>query len=600
MARVLIVDDDPTARRLLEEMIHREGHVAISASGGADALDVFNREEIDLVLVDLRMPEMDGQELIERMRATKQDVSIIVVSGAGTKDDLARAMRAGCYDFIDKPILDYDRFRTTINRAVEQRQMAVREQQYIEQLRASHEQQERQLRQLQLLHEVTTAWQGTFEQDHLLSMVLTCATSGRALGYNRAHVFLVSPEGRHLQGAMALGPSSREEAGKIWSQLASLSLSEQLDLVRRSPPNDAISKDISHISIPIDDSNEILAQCVRERAAFVVNDSYNSSMVGPALSQALRVKEFACAPLIARDEVLGVLIIDNLYTGRPIRQEDIQVLSTFANQAALALATVQSYQRLKRHLVQMQRMQERLIESERVAATGSVAAQVAHEIRNPLFVISGYARRLLNAESANSETASAARIIVQESDRLEQILTRVLNYLHESERHMMRADLNDSVRRAAESVRDTIESHKVGLALGLAPLPVVEVDPQLMEQVVVNLLLNALAATRAGGRIDVRTSSEGDIVRLEVSDTGVGIPAEDLPNLFNPFYSANTSGIGVGLAVVNRIVHSFGGTIRVQSRENEGTVMTVLIPTADAKERESNMGPEGGGLQQRA
>jgi signal transduction histidine kinase len=229
-------------------------------------------------------------------------------------------------------------------------------------------------------------------------------------------------------------------------------------LCKAAVEENEFSRLISRLSIPTSESNEIVATCVRERRAFVVHEARHSPNVSRSFADTIRVDEFACAPLIARGEVFGVLIVDNLFTRRPILEADSQVLSTFANQAALALATVRGYQRLQTQVVQVQRMQERLVEAERMAAVGNVAAQVAHEIRNPLFVIGGYARRLAGLSDIPHEAAECAHVIIDEAGRLGNILARVLDYLQESQGTLERADLNAVAEAAIDSVRETIDA----------------------------------------------------------------------------------------------------------------------------------------------
>lgn len=584
MGRILLVDDEPVVLQLFERQLTDAGYTVAAIEDPRQALPLLESGDFDAALVDLRLPHMDGPELIEAIRARKPDLPVIVVSGGGTREDIARALRAGCYDFLAKPILDFDLVLTTVARAVELRRSRAREREVHDQLRDAHERQRRQLRELELLHEVAMAWQGAFDERRLLRMILTCATSGQALGFNRAHVFLVSPDKTSLQGSMALGPSSGEDAGRIWSRLASLSLAEQLEL-QTDAEDDEVSRAIARLSIPLADSDQIVAACLHKRAAIIVNDAWNSPHVGRAFAEAIRAAEFACAPLIARDEVLGVLVVDNLYTGKPILPSDLRVLSTFANHAALALANAQGYTRLQNHLARMQRMQERLIEAERMAAVGNVATQVAHEIRNPLFVISGFAQRLAEMPHTDPRATDAARIILEEANRLSEVLSHVLSYLQSSTTMLTRGSLNDIVSAAAAAASDLLRDHKLVLDLELGALPEVEVDVRLMEHVIGALLEHATAATPPGGHIHVRTSAEGELIRLDVSDGGEPLPAEELAQLFNPFYTRPLEGHGANLAAAQKIIHSFGGALRVKNRGGQGTTITALLPSAEAKER---------------
>jgi len=241
---------------------------------------------------------------------------------------------------------------------------------------------------------------------------------------------------------------------------------------------------------------------------------------------------------------------------------------------------------------ELRRAQRQVLHSEKMASLGKLSATVAHEINNPLSGVLAYAR-LVERELADQPLSPEVRaelgrylsLIQKESARCGEIVKNLLLFARRRGAEMTRIDVNAIVERSLMLVRHHLEMS--GVRLRTDPLigdPQIVADAGQLQQGLVALLVNAAEAmsgsSQDGGELAVRVTGDADEIRIDVSDTGVGIPPEVLPHIFEPFFSTKdgTSGVGLGLAVVYGIVQRHGGTIDVESRAGEGSTFHVRMP----------------------
>lgn len=208
----------------------------------------------------------------------------------------------------------------------------------------------------------------------------------------------------------------------------------------------------------------------------------------------------------------------------------------------------------------IRRLQDERVRAEKLAALGQVTAGIAHEIRNPLTAMKMTLQILLDGEPPGDRRESLS-VVLKETERLQLTVDGLLAYAKPPALSLAPGDLNDVVRGALGVLDAQMKHVGVTLASRLGELPRVPLDAPRMHQVVVNLLLNAVQAAGAGGRVEVVTEASGGEVRLSVTDSGPGIPVEARPRVFEPFYSTKTGGIGLGLAVSKRLVDDHGGRL---------------------------------------
>ncbi len=281
-----------------------------------------------------------------------------------------------------------------------------------------------------------------------------------------------------------------------------------------------------------------------------------------------------------------VLYVLDTYYVPPDGQRELTVRILFFFLSAILVNRLATENRLK--TVRLSQANKELSEaqaevrrSERLAALGQLSAGLAHEIRNPLGVISASAEILAkNVEDENEVAKEVAGFIGAEVNRTNALVTRFLDFARPSKPHREVQQLNPIIERALQTLADTRkpEDPDVRVEANLGQVPPFSFDATLIESSVANLLLNAREAMTQGGRLRVESAADDGFARITVSDTGPGIPPEKLEDVFNPFFTTKPHGVGLGLAMVSKFIDSHGGTITVESQPGDGARFRILLP----------------------
>jgi len=313
----------------------------------------------------------------------------------------------------------------------------------------------------------------------------------------------------------------------------------------------------------------------------VVSAATVSGVVGTLVFTALAACAYA--------SFLLFLDWDKLFMGQPEIEIFIQrlvclfMVGNLANVLAEALR-VQSekHRRTAEHLAEANRQvlvaHEAVRRSDKLAALGQLTAGLAHELRNPLGTIKASAEMLNQQLSAENAVArEVAGFISTEVDRTNSLVTRFLQFARPLKLRLEPADLAQLLDRAiAEAER---EAPGIAVYRNYAPeMPPFAFDAELMERVFYNLVLNAAQATAPGGTVTVKTRAEGRTAEIAVIDRGVGIGAAQMKDIFNPFFTTKPEGVGLGLAIVAKIVDEHGGKIAVESEPGKGSIFCVALP----------------------
>ncbi|HWI40678.1 MAG TPA: ATP-binding protein, partial [Verrucomicrobiae bacterium] len=224
----------------------------------------------------------------------------------------------------------------------------------------------------------------------------------------------------------------------------------------------------------------------------------------------------------------------------------------------------------------------RLMQGEKLAAIGEMAATIAHELKGPLVSIGGFARRLARKIPQSTPEGKAADTIVKEALRLEKMLSDILSYARKPSLCYSPCDLREIMEDSLRLVMPSLEECGIAVTTLYREVPTFMGDFQQLKQLFLNLLLNAQEAMRCGGRLDasIEPASLGGLpaVAVTIADTGSGVPVELLNSIFNPFFTTKPHGTGLGLPIVHRIVTNHGGKIEVRNRAGGGAEFRVLLP----------------------
>lgn len=543
----------------------------------------------------------------------------------------------------------------------------------------------RKNQELSRLFFINSVVRSTLELDKLLKMVLTVVTMGDGMGFNRAILFLVDESKKVLQGQMGVGPASPEEAKNIWLSMEGKSLGAIIEEIESSPIHLNSHLDRLSQSLSIDINGDcILCRCVREKRPYNVYNALTEPLVTPYLIKVLGADSFGVVPLISRDKIIGLIWVDNLFTGRPIKDEDLQFLMGFSSHIASAIENARLFENvtlaqselknifesisdmvyytdndliirrvnqavvrkigkpeeeiigrrcfeifhgmeepwemcphfksvdsqkpyvgeiedpylngtfvvsnspifdssgnfvgtvhISRDITELRNLRERVVHSERMAALGELAARVAHEIRNPLISIGGFARRL--EKKLSGDIQEYAKIIVNEVSRLENILKEILGFVKSSRVNKSCVNINDLLTGIVDFITPEMDEKQNLVIREFSELPIVAViDPDRIKEAILNIFTNAAQATDHG-TITVKTRLEDNEAVIELTDTGCGIKEEDIKNIFNPFFTTKPQGTGLGLAVTHKIIQEHNGKIKVESVWGGGTAFKIYL-----------------------
>ncbi|BCR05521.1 sensor histidine kinase [Desulfuromonas versatilis] len=238
----------------------------------------------------------------------------------------------------------------------------------------------------------------------------------------------------------------------------------------------------------------------------------------------------------------------------------------------------ESYGKLREQADLILEIEEQLRRADRLSALGELSAGMAHEIRNPLGSIRGTAEILRDGIDPADKRYEFSQILIKEVDRLNRVVQEFLEFARPASPERGVVSVNEALREvltltAQQALKAAVEVH-----FEAEEIPRLAGNQEQLKQAFLNLVLNALQAMPGGGVLSVRTHCEAKLATIEFTDTGQGIPAENLQRIFNPFFTTRRDGTGLGLAITHRIIQGHGGRIQAQSRLGEGTRFLIHIP----------------------
>lgn len=244
------------------------------------------------------------------------------------------------------------------------------------------------------------------------------------------------------------------------------------------------------------------------------------------------------------------------------------------------LATLLTFFWYRRYLRSRQLLQDEMNRKEKLVALGHLAAGVAHEIRNPLSSIKGLAKYFAERAPAGGEAHELAQVMAKEADRLNRVVSELLELVKPAHLSLQSVDLNAVIAHSLQLISQDAQNRAIDLQfVPDSALPLIQADPDRLTQVLLNLYLNAIQAIENQGTIRVEASTSGtDRVKIAVVDSGKGIAPEQLAAIFTPYYTTKADGTGLGLAVVQNIIEQHGGTIQVESPAGKGATFTLWLP----------------------
>lgn len=303
----------------------------------------------------------------------------------------------------------------------------------------------------------------------------------------------------------------------------------------------------------------------------------------PEVSALERAGVALVAPMLVKAHLEGLLLLTNKLSGHHFTEGDLEFLAILANQLAVAVENARLFASEKQAYQKLREMQGQLVQAEKFAAIGELAASIAHEVNNPLGIIKNYLVLLARAVPGGEAAQEYVAIVQEEVDRIARIVRQFLDLYRPQAEQMVAVDVGTIIDETLIFVGGQLKNQNIRVnRLANGPVPKIVGSGEQLKQVFLNLLMNAKDFMPTGGQIDINVGAGNGRVKVEIADTGCGIPEENLAKIFEPFFTTkkDNNGTGLGLSVCYGIVTRHHGTIRAKNRVPHGACFTLEFPVA--------------------
>lgn len=566
---IIVLDDEPGITRLCKRLLERADFKVTTFTNPNESLKAFEGKTTsilhpDLLLVDIRMPGMDGFQVIDRARAHFPDLAVVVMTGFGTVETAIEALRRGADGLILKPFSSSELVQS-VKRALEQSQ---------------HKQDVLRLQALRPLFDVSELLFTETNPKRLRNLVLD-AVCGH----------LKCPYAEFYQVESTATKDDRDQE-KTRSRLR-LSAAIHPPFINTITPDGSSDKRLSSSRHDSRGQTGLLTAPIAQKSGglktplIVHLETTSPSESAPLQFQSILASRglgsviTAPVSLKAGAIVSGVLLAARKVDEPHFREADLELLIVLARQAAVALENARLHAELRDYIHQLEDSQRALIQAEKMATAGRLTTAIAHEINNPLQAVQNCLHLANRHELSDDKRQDYLEMAHRELDRLMQTVHRMLDFYRPTALDRKPVDVNMLLDDVMSLVTKQMDDHNIRLHRNLASQlpPVLAVSDQI-QQVILNLLLNAMEAMPVSGDIFIETALSSNIsstiktdsdnpislnknVEIYIEDTGHGIPQNERKHIFEPFVSTKDKGMGLGLAVSYGIVTAHGGSLEL-------------------------------------
>lgn len=543
---ILVVDDEQDVRDYLGRDLNRRGYHVIEASTAEDGIEQVRVNDVDLVLLDVKLPKMDGVQALEEIKKINPEIEAIMITGHGTIESATESMRKGAYDYVEKP-LSIEKIVLMIEKALEKHQ----------------------LKELVALYEISKAIFSTIEMNDLLEIIVDLTM--RVLQADDTSVMLF------------------DEQNKLYIAI-SYGLEEQ---IRRD----------TRLAV-----GERIAGWVAEyKQSLLLLNGLKDDFRFEGVRGREEIKSSLVVPLLKNDKLLGILTVNRMRIPNNFNKGDLYKANIFASLVSLALDNANLYKEFKKAQEQivktnaellnsvidlkkanadLQSSQRQLVQSTKMAALGRLVADMAHEVNNPLMIISGRAQLSLMEEINNEKLKNNIEIILEESLRAKNVMERLLRFSRPSKGEWERVNINTSIDGLVAIIKQQFELNGIKIETDFSAEPLfVLIEEKHIQEALLNILNNAKDAIGTKGEIKITTFAEGDFARIDIKDSGCGMSQDVLDKILDPFFTTKEKGTGLGLSVCYSIIKDFNGDLRFTSSSGEGTTAVILLPLKEKGEK---------------
>ena len=605
METILIIDDDKLIRQIVEDILNKNAYRVLTAANAEEGLAIIKSEKVDIILLDIIMPTESGLDMIPRIKEVNQDIAIIIMTAHASTDSAIEAIRKDVFDYVKKPVQSSELLHSIKNAAEKKRLILAN--------RYLLQSQQERIRKLELFEHISKAVSSTLDLELLLEKIMNISKS--IFHAEACSILLLDSKTDELVFTVALGEKGEEVkefrvkrgqgvAGWVLEHGKSLLISDAAkdDRFFKGVDNKTGFKTTTMIAVPLTVKGKIAG--VIEIINKVGGDLFNEADKETLMTMAGQI----------------AIAIDNAKMTKDLKESKRKIEDYSQNLETMVRKRTEE---LEAANAEIKATQAQLLQTEKLSSLGQLAAGVAHEINNPIgFVKSNlktlgeYVKDLLNINEKSGAVIEA--ILKKDRDAIGPSLAEFkkaqkmidLNFIKKDITQLIeesrdgayrvfkivrdlkdfsRADDADrqfmNINRALDRTLNLVWNEikfKAELKKDFGELPEIECLPIQLNQVFMNLLVNAAQAIEDKGIIRIKTYSQKGKVFVEISDNGCGIPAENIDKLFDPFFTTKEpgKGTGLGLSVTYNIIKTHKGEIKVKSCPGEGTTFIIEIPVS--------------------
>lgn len=549
-AKILVVDDEEIVLKFACDALRSHGHSVVGALSAQEALRKVKEEKYDFILTDIKMPEMDGVELIKAIRDINPTIGALFMTGYASLDTAKEAIQEGAYDYILKPF-DLHEIRNAVANAIKKRRK-VREDTRGE-----------ELSRLSDLHKILyTAGnkRGLLKWSLGFALMQCNLNVGSIMFFDEKtcelELFLCQDLSKNLFEETKIAVA--EEKIREWLLMENV-------LHTRSPQEHPIFRQLQNLPSFIP----------------VINTVFEKDY------------EVTLIPIRKGDRTYGLLSLKGAFPESRVSVADLKLLTIIAIQTAISIENLSLLEESRRSYQELEKLQEQMIGLESMAAKGKASAEIGHELNNYLTVILGNFQ-LLGMGISKGDLASLRRYVNVIGTNLEKTKKFIDGLLDFSRLTSEKAecDINDLIEKTLLFVSPQNRFKNMVFKKELKQkIPTVVIDSGQIQQVLYNLLNNAADAmgkrTGEGGTITVGTDydKKEKMVNIWIKDTGYGMSEEEVKRIFKDGFTTKQLGHGLGLTICKKIVDNHNGTIEVESKLKQGSAFRIKLPCYSQKRR---------------
>jgi len=520
---ILVVDDEPGIASLCDRILSRAGYEVTSFIDPRAAIEQLQVTHYDLLLVDIRMPELDGFDVITRARLAQPEIAVLVMTGFGTVETAIRALRQGVDGLLLKPFERGDEMLLAVRQALADNQ---------------RKRDTARVQALRPLFNVTEKLFSETDRSRLLELIADAIQEH----LNCTHVAYYHVENHDASLVIRRGRVFRTDDEFARHLITRVSADGDPIVINATGPGEA-------------DAQSLLSSL--------------------GLGSAILIP-------IARSNVHSILFAAREASATPFRGADLELFFVLARQAVVAMENARLYEDLRENMRRVEESQEALLRAEKMASAGRLTASIAHEVNNPLQSVQNCLHLAGREDVPPEKRQEYFDLARRELDRLMKTVHRMLDFYRPGASHAEHVDVLELLKHVISLTSQQLGQRQIEMKTKLPEsLPPIFAVSSQIQQIFINLILNAFDAMPAGGELEISARALNSGVEILFHDSGPGVPEDRRDNIFEPFFSTKDGGTGLGLTVSYNIVTAHGGALDLVNTSEPGACFRLFLPTGE-------------------